>query len=404
MAFPGRPTFLLWFALVVVACAPGGATTQGRDDAALEAGPTALAVAYGGGLSNDHPDFPPALIDVDRVAYGLQAPDLIPSIDMPIFSTIEEIGDWLPDEEAVVIVTAGDEVRAYPVRVLISHEIVNDVIDGLPVAVTYCPLCNSALAFVRVVDGEPTTFGVSGMLFNSALIMYDRATESLWLHYTGEAVVGARVGDQLERIPASLVSWAEFKENHPDGLVLDAEDRGRYGANAYANAGSGGAAYDTLGSEPFLFNGITDPRAQSMQRVAGVSLNGEAMAWTLSVLAGGVATVTDGVVGGTPVVVFWKSGQSSALAGREIDSGVVVGSTGVFHPVVDGVTLEFDVDGERFVDRQTASTWNIEGVAVSGALEGTQLERVPHLDSFWFAWSSYWPETKLVTIDGTLLP
>ncbi|NNF65191.1 MAG: DUF3179 domain-containing protein [Acidimicrobiia bacterium] len=402
--FRGLPIVAVVLALVAAACASGGATTQGRDDAATAAGPTALAVAYEGGLSNDHPDFATPLIDVTRVAYGLQAPDLIPSVDQPTFSTIEEIGDWLPDEEAVVIVTVGEQARAYPVRILISHEIVNDEIDGTPVAVTYCPLCNSALAFVSIVDGRPTTFGVSGMLFNSALIMYDRETESLWLHYTGEAVVGERVGDQLERVPASLVSWAEFKENHPEGMVLDSADRGRYGGNAYANAGSRGAAYDTLGSEPFLFNGITDPRAQSMQRVAGVALDGEATAWTLSVLAGGAATVTDGVVGNQPVVVFWTSGQSSALAGREINSGVVVGSTGVFLPVVDGVAMEFDAEGDHFVDRATSSTWNIEGVAVSGPLEGTALERVPHVDSFWFAWSSYWPETKLVTIDGTLLP
>lgn len=390
-------------ALVAAACS-GAATTRGRDEGANAQGPTALEVAYGSGLSNTDETFGPPLIDVDRIAYGLQAPDGIPSIDDPEFSTIAEIGDWLPDTEAIVVARVGEEVKGYPVRMLISHEIVNDEIAGVPVVVTYCPLCNSVLAFERIVNGTPTTFGVSGMLFNSALIMYDRATESLWLHYTGEAVVGDQLGTQLERVPASLVSWAEFKQNNPTALVLDTPDRGRYGSNAYANAGSRGAAYDTLGSEPFLFNGITDPRAQSMQRVAGVAIDGEARAWTLAQLTGGEATVTTGEVAGRPIVLLWTSGQSSALAGRQIDSGVVVGSVGVFSPGIDGQELTFDAVGNRFVDRETATEWNIEGVALAGPLAGATLERIPHLDTFWFAWSSYWPETALVTVDGTILP
>ncbi len=123
--------------------------------------------------------------------------------------------------------TVGEETRAYPLRVLTWHEIANDVVDGVPVAVTYCPLCNSGVAFERTVEGEETTFGVSGLLYADNLVMFDRATESLWPQLTGQASVGVRTGTQLRSIPMGTVGWAQFREEHPDALVLNRDDRPR---------------------------------------------------------------------------------------------------------------------------------------------------------------------------------
>ncbi|MBT8198242.1 MAG: DUF3179 domain-containing protein [Acidimicrobiia bacterium] len=374
-------------------------TTQGSNPS----GVSALEVAYSDGLSNDDPRFPTPGIDVDRLLFGLPGPDLIPAIDDPVLTPASELGAWLEPAEAVVFVERNGDARAYPVRVLMNHEIVNDVVGDDPITVTYCPLCNSALAFVREVNGVETTFGVSGMLFNSSLVMYDRLTQSLWLHFTGEAVVGDRTGDQLERVSAGLVSWEGFVEAHPDGLVLDPPNRDRYGRNPYAGSGFGGSAYDTLASEPFLFNGTTDPRSESMRRVVGVVRDGDARAWTITTLQGGLGTVTAGEVGDDPVVVLWSPGQASALAGETVATGRDVGTAGVFSPVVDGAPATFSVDTEGgFVDDITGTTWNVLGEAVAGPLEGSTLERIPHLDTFWFAWSSFQPETLLTTPSGTI--
>jgi len=287
--------------------------------------------------------------------------------------------------------------------VRMNHESGNDVLGGDPVAVTYCPLCNSALACIRRVDGVETTFGVSGMLYNSSLVMYDRLTQSLWLHFTGEAVIGERTGDQLERVSAGLVSWQQFVDAHPDGLVLDPPNRDRYGRNPYAGAGFGGSAYDTLASEPFLFDGITDSRAESMRRVVGVVRDGSAHAWTVTTLQGGLGTVTSSEVGGDPVVILWAPGQASALAGETVATGRDVGTVGVFSPLIDGTAATFTVDDEgRFVDDVSGTAWNVLGEGLDGAMTGGQLERVPHIDTFWFAWSSFQPDTLLTTPSGTI--
>ncbi len=409
---PSRLAFAAALLLMLVACGGSGAETDtesgsagttstadvsGNTPPAAPSAVTALEVAYTEGLSNSDPRFPEPLIDTGRVLYGLPAPDGIPAIDTPQFVPLAEAMDWLTGQEAVVVVEHNDEVRAYPVRVLMNHEIVNDEIGGDPVAVTYCPLCNSALSFIREVDGEATTFGVSGMLFNSALIMYDRLTETLWLHYTGEAVVGERVGDRLQPVSTGLLSYDDVVANHPEALILSPDNRDRYGRNPYRG-------YDTVGTEPFLFNGVTDPRAQSKQRVVGVAVDGAAKAWTTAVLQGGLATVTEDVVGQTPVVIFWKSGQVSALSGGSVFMGDVVGSSRVYVPEADGQALTFRVEADTFVDNETSSTWNIFGEAVSGPLEGAHMEQVQHLDTFWFAWSSYQPTTDLVTSEGTIPP
>ncbi len=222
--------------------------------------------------------------------------------------------------------------------------------------------------------------------------MYDRATESLWTHYDGRAVVGVLTGAQLESIPSPLLSWGDFRESHPTGQVLDWTQTGHrrdYGRNPYVG-------YDDPATSPFLFLGTVDERAAAKQRVVGVALDDAAAAFSLELVSGGEAKATNATVGERPIVVFWKAGQSSALDTSDQVTGKDVGSVGVFHPILGRELLTFAAVGPGFVDDQTSSSWSITGEAIAGPLEGAQLDRLDHLDTFWFAWATYQPGTVLV--------
>ena len=158
---------------------------------------SALSVFTGGTAGGEYPDTLPApTVDTSELFRG-QVPDGIPAIDDPQFVSVADADDYLAEQEAVVVLDIEGDARAYPVQILIWHEIVNDVVGGVPVSITYCPLCNSAVSYRRIVQGEVTTFGTSGLLFNSALVMYDRLTESLWTHYNGEAIAGIATSERL---------------------------------------------------------------------------------------------------------------------------------------------------------------------------------------------------------------
>lgn len=371
--------------------ATSSTTTFAEDEAATPAigvlpeGPSALDV-------RNAPEFPPPLVDPDDIISGGPPPDGIPPIDAPRFLDVVDGLELFDPAEAVVALEIDGDARAYPVQVMIWHEIVNDTVGGVPVAITYCPLCNSAVTYRREVRGVETTFGTSGSLFASALVMYDRATESLWTHFDGKAVVGLLAGEELEPIAAPLMAWGDFAETYPTGRVLNPDATGfnrAYGRNPYFG-------YDDEQSEPFLFTGITDPRAVSKLRVVGVERDDAASAFSLELVSGGLAEATNATVGDDDIVIFWKAGQASALDREGIDDGRDVGSVAVFLPEVDGTTLTFRVAGDEFTDDQTGSTWNLAGDAIAGELEGSSLEQIPHLDTFWFAWATYQPGTELV--------
>ena len=337
-------------------------------------------------------EFPEPLVNPGEIIPGGPPPDGIPPIEDPVFLDVAEALDLLPGPESVVALEIDGDARAYPVRVMIWHEIVNDTVGNVPISVTYGPLCNSAVTYRREVRGVETTFGTSGSLFASALVMYDRATESLWTHFDGRAVVGVLAGDQLEAISSPLMAWEDFRATYPDGLVLDPEATGfsrRYGANPYQG-------YDDPETDPFLFRGVPDNRAQAKQRIVGINHNGEAVAYSIGVVSGGEANATNVLVGGDELAIFWKAGQATALEAGEIGDGRDVGSVSVFRSEVDGETLTFVADGDRFLDEQTSSEWLLSGEAVNGPLAGSRLERLNHLDTFWFAWATYQPGTILV--------
>ena len=395
-------------ALVAAACGAGSSGAPEESTATSEApigtedpAPTTASPPAAQGVLPTGPSalqdpfaevFPAPLVDPDEIISGGPPPDGIPPIDNPVFLPVIDNLDLLDPAEPVVALEIDGDARAYPIRAMVWHEIVNDTVGGVPVSVTYCPLCNSAATYVREINGVKTTFGTSGRLFASALVMYDRATESLWTHFDGRAVVGVLAGTELESIPSPLLAWGDFRENFPTGQVLDwtrTGHRRNYGRNPYVG-------YDDPDTNPFLFRGTVDDRARAKQRVVGIAIGDAATAFTLESISGGEARATNATVGERPVVIFWKAGQSSALETLDQFSGRDVGSVGVFDPVVDGELLSFGADGDRFVDLETSSVWTIAGEAVDGPLAGAQLERLDHLDPFWFAWATYQPDTTFV--------
>ena len=174
-------------------------------------------------------------VSLAELQQGCPARDCIPSIDEPRFVLAGE-ADYLVDDDIVLAVTWNGEHRAYPSRIMDQHEIVNDDIAGTPIAITYCPLCGSAVGVLRTIDGKVTEFGVSGVLYNSDLVFYDRATETLWEQIRAEGIVGPLTGVRLELVPVTMTRWSQWKSAHPDTLVLsDEQGTGRdYTKDYYA--------------------------------------------------------------------------------------------------------------------------------------------------------------------------
>ena len=213
-------------------------------------------------------------------------------------------------EPVVTVEIAGALPRAYPIRYLTWHEIVNDSAGGVPFAVTYCPLCNSAPTFDRRVDGRVLTFGVSGKLKDSNLIMYDNETESWWQQVIGLGIVGTYTDAELRPLPSWMESWAEFKARNPEGIVMAEPPWPRsYGRNPYVN-------YDSS-RRPFLYNGEMPPFDISpLARVVRVGNR----AWPVSRLSE-LGELTE-----AGVTISWNAGQASALDSRRIDKGRDVGT------------------------------------------------------------------------------
>lgn len=348
--------------------------------------------ALGQATSSWNTDFSQASIPLEELLVGIPAPDprdLIAPIDDPKFEDVATAGGWLEDPEPGILVEVDGAARFYPLRILTRHEIVNDTFGGRPVVITYCPLCNTALAFDPVVGGEPLRFGVSGLLRHSDLVMWDDRTESLWQQITGEAIVGSLTGTKLDRLPSAIVAWADFSASHPNAEVLS-RDTGSgiaYGANPYVGY--------TSSAVPFLFDGEIDERYPALERVVGVTIGETEKAYPFSLLAGKPA-IND-IVAGVPVVVLWGApATADALDASEVAAGRGVGTGVAYLATVGDQTLTFTAGGgDRFVDAETGSTWTLLGEAVEGPLAGTRLEFAPHRNEFWFAWQVFFPDAEV---------
>ena len=338
-------------------------------------------------------------VPYSEIVSGGPPRDGIPPIDSPVFFIVDDAPDYMRAQEPVIALEIGGEAKAYPLAMLIRHEIVNDVLGGTPVAVTYCPLCNTALVFDRGVGGRVLDFGTSGNVRKSDLVMWDRQTESWWQQITGEAIVGDLTGTRLKVIAAQILSFSDFRDAFPEGLVLSRET-GIYPAGTYEVAPYAG--YDRDGGQPFLFSDDADPRLPPLERVLTIEIAGEAIAFPFSELRR--APVINDMVGGREVVAFYTGGTLSPFAGTASAPRRPVGSTGVFDPIADGLSLTFTVSEGVIVDEQTGSAWSILGEALTGPLAGTRLEPIVHGNHFWFAWAAFRPDTAVRDIESRAQP
>ncbi len=306
--------------------------------------------------------------------------DAIPAITEPAFGE-----DWseftasLDDDQRVIGVVRDGEARAYPLTILSWHEIVNDEFGG-PLLVTYCPLCGSAMTAQRRVDGEPATFGVSGLLWNSDLVMYDDGTESLWSQIIATAIRGDRTGDQLTLVPSTLTTWGEWRGEHSatrvllpppeSGMIVDAAPR-NYDVDPYS--GYADSARVGIGRNDF-----DDDRLHPKAEVIGVAAGGEAVAYPLeTVQSEGVVNDT---VGDRPVVVTTTPSDSLVAYVR----------------VVDGSDVTVAADGPEHLAAAGSRWRRASGEAVDGPHEGTTLERANgRSQMYWFAWADFHEDTAV---------
>ncbi len=328
-------------------------------------------------------DFSRSIVPEGEILSGGPPKDGIPAIDDPSFVPVDSV-DWIGASEPVLIVTADGETRLYPLQILTYHEIVNDTVGETPLAVTFCPLCNTGIVFRRSFDGQVLDFGTTGRLRYSNLLMYDRQTETWWQQATGEGVVGRHATRRLEFYPVMMLPWDAASSRYADAEVLS-RDTGHsrsYGTNPYTG-------YDTA-TRPFLYQGPeVGSQYSPMARVIQVVVDGESFAVAYPVLA--EERVVEERVAGAPIVVLWSKGTSSALDSRSIREGRDVGSANAFRAEIDGQELSFRATGDGFADEQTGSTWDASGRATGGALAGSELEPLVGIQHFWFSYSAFEP-------------
>jgi uncharacterized protein DUF3179 len=314
------------------------------------------------------------IVPLDRIVSGGPPPDGIPSIDKPKFISIQDANKYLEDSELVLGLSINGDVRAYPLQILVWHEIVNDKVGDVPVAVTYCPLCFTNQVFNRTLDnGQILEFGTSGKLYNSNLVMYDRTAKSLWSQAMAQGIVGKLVGVKLDRIPFDIAYWKEWKQLYPESKVLsrDTGSTRPYGADPYGD-------YYTNGDVLFPVSN-RDDRLGLKEIVIGFENNGQYKAFKLQEIEN--KRVINDQVNGKPIALV----SLHPFMVRAYD------------PVVNGKVLEFSYNAkdQNFIDKQTNSLWNFEGKAISGQMKGKQLTRLSYDEGFWFEWVAFHPKTEL---------
>ncbi len=298
--------------------------------------------------------------------------DAILPIDRPIYGDASA-GDWLVPSDLVLGYLAGDQAYAYPFKILNFHEIVNDELDGVPVLITYCPLCGSGIVYERRVAGEVLSFGNTSALYESDLVMVDRNTGSYWWQVAGKAIVGTLTGTALEPLPSVVATWSDWMSLHPDTLILT-RDTGRpapYEQDSFATYA------DFLDSGRFPFpvgEAARDGRLPPSAQVVGVTVNGVTRAYPVE----GLVQPLNDEVGGEPIVIIPTEGGAA-----------------VFSADLGGQILEFQREESGFVDIQSGSTWSSGGVAVSGTLEGSKLMPIPNRTTFWFAFVGAFPDVQV---------
>ena len=332
-------------------------------------------------------DFDKRTVELSEIISGGPPRDGIPAVDEPRYATTVGASEWLDPDEPVIAVEIGGEARAYPLQILIWHEIANDELGGAPIAVTFCPLCNSAIVFDRRFDGEVLDFGTTGRLRLSDLVMYDRQTETWWQQLTGTGIIGEHAGRELVRLPSAIVAWNDFRTAFPDATVLSRETRHSraYGSNPYAG-------YDSA-TQPFLLRGAPDPRLPAMERVLHVTAGGAERIYPFGAFTD--EPVINDEVGGEPVVVMSRGGTLSVLDQRRIAESRRIPSAAAYSRRLEERVLEFELRDGRIADSSTGSIWNLFGEAVEGALSGSRLAPLSLGEHFAFAWLAFHPDAEV---------
>ena len=379
-------------------CPPRRPAPLGRT-AALALALAAALVATGPALAQmptgEFPktDFENQIVDITEITSGGPPRDGIPSIDVPRHVTTEEAAGWLDPGEPVIAVEIGGVARAYPLQILIWHEIANDELGGVPVSVTFCPLCNSAIVFDRRFGGDILDFGTTGRLRMSDLVMYDRQTETWWQQLTGTGLIGTHAGAELVRLPANIVAWEEFRSAFPDATVLSRETGHSrpYGSNPYSG-------YDSS-TQPFLLRGTPDPRLPAMERVLHVAAGGTERIYPFGAFE--QEPLINDEVGGEPVVVISREGTLSVLDKPRIADSRRIPSAAAYSRRLDERVLEFEVRDGRVADTATGSIWNFFGEAVDGALAGSRLAPLSRGEHFAFAWLAFHPDADVYGVPAS---
>lgn len=348
------------------------------------------AMAFDGFPTGEFPktDLTQISVDPREILSGGPPRDGIPAIDNPKYIGFSEADEWLRESEPVVAFAHDGVARAFPLQILIFHEIVNDTIAGKPVTVTFCPLCNASIVFDRELEGTVLDFGTTGRLRNSDLIMYDRQSESWWQQFTGRGMIGQYNEQVLKQLPSQIISYEVFKSSYPLGEVLSRETGSRrvYGQNPYRG-------YDDINSNPFLLKGSVDPRLPAMERVLSVPDGEGVQLVPLSVLVDNPVVQFTVAEGG--VVVLAATLANSALDDSRISESRLIPSAAAFLATMGGEVLNFKLNDGKVIDEKSGSVWNAIGVAVEGTYKGKQLQQIDRGVHFAFAWLRFDPGANI---------
>ena len=318
--------------------------------------------------------------------------DRIAPIDEPRFLRVSNARHQRLEQEPVLVVKVGAVQKAYPLSMLLRHELVNDLVGGKPLLISYCPLCNAALVFSREVeiDGELRLldFGVSGLLRKSDMIMWDRQSESWWQQLTGEALVGEMTGTTLRPFPAQLMTWQAFAAAYPEGWLLQAPPQGaNYAVNPYPG-------YDADASQhPRLFHGELSARLDPIERVISIPTVEGPVIYPERILA--ARGWLEDQIDEKELLFIFQPEALSVLDHRQIEKSRAVGSVLVFDRRLGDQTLHFKKEGEELTDLETGSRWNTIGECIAGSLEGKRLKIPVYGHHFAFAVLAFYPKARI---------